>query len=98
MKTLLKALLAALCLATLSAPVLAQFQPRAYAPDDLRELSYNDQVRVISREYEEQSGGRRIPDDQLRFYLDQVNQAPLGCDFDILRGMDPVEATESPKF
>lgn len=75
MKTLLKALLAALCLATLSAPVLAQFQPRAYAPDDLRELSYNDQVRVISREYEEQSGGRRIPDDQLRFYLDQVNRS-----------------------
>jgi dihydroxy-acid dehydratase len=33
-----------------------------------------------------------------KLYLDQVNQAPLGCDFDILRGMDPVEATEAPKF
>lgn len=33
-----------------------------------------------------------------KLYLDQVNQAPHGCDFDILRGMDPVTATESPKF
>ena len=33
-----------------------------------------------------------------RMYLEQVNQAPLGCDFDLLRGSDPVVATESPKF
>ena len=33
-----------------------------------------------------------------RMYLDNVNQAPLGCDFAILRGSDPVVATESPKF
>ena len=33
-----------------------------------------------------------------KLYLEQVNQAPLGCDFDILRGSDPVVATESPKF
>jgi Protein of unknown function (DUF3011) len=75
MKTLLRPLLAALCLFALSAPTLAQTMQRAYAPNDLRELSYNDQVRVISMEYEEQSGGRRIPDDQLRFYLDQVNRS-----------------------
>jgi hypothetical protein len=75
MKKLLKPLLAAFCLLALSMPALANFQARAYAPEDLRELSYNDQVRVISQEYMEQSGGRRIADDQLRFYLDQVNRS-----------------------
>lgn len=71
----LKSLLAALCALALSSPALAQIQSRAYAPDDLRELSYNDQARVIALEYQEQSGGRRIPDDQLRFYLDQINRS-----------------------
>jgi dihydroxy-acid dehydratase len=33
-----------------------------------------------------------------RLYLDHVLQAPEGCDFDFLRGSDPVEATEQPKF
>jgi dihydroxy-acid dehydratase len=33
-----------------------------------------------------------------RLYLEHVNQAPLGCDFDFLRGADPVSATEQPKF
>ncbi|HEU0307125.1 MAG TPA: DUF3011 domain-containing protein [Lysobacter sp.] len=75
MKKLLKPLLAVFCLLALSTPVLAHFQARAYAPEDLRTLSYNDQVRVISQEYMEQSGGRRIADDQLRFYLDQVNRS-----------------------
>ena len=69
-------LLAMLCLFAL-ASALAQ-APRAYAPENLRTLPYNDQVRVISLEYEEQSGGRRIPDDQLRFYLDQVNRSNWG--------------------
>lgn len=69
-------LLALLCLFAL-ASALAQ-APRAYAPENLRTLPYNDQVRVISLEYEEQSGGRRIPDDQLRFYLDQVNRSNWG--------------------
>lgn len=75
MKTLLKPLLAALCLFALSAPAMAQMQTRAYAPEDLRTLSYNDQVRVIRQEYLDQSGGRRIADDQLRFYIDQVNRS-----------------------
>lgn len=75
MKTLLKPLLAVLCLLALSAPAAAQYDTRAYAPEDLRTLSYNDQVRVISQEYRDQSGGRRIADDQLRFYLDQVNRS-----------------------
>jgi len=50
-------------------------QTRAYAPENLRTLSYNDQVRVISLEYSEQANGRRIPDDQLRFYIDQINRS-----------------------
>ncbi len=62
-----------------SAPTLhAQVNARAYAPENLRTLSINDQQRVISQEYAEQSGGRRIPDDQMRFYLDQVNRSSWG--------------------
>ncbi len=53
----------------------AQVQTRAYAPENLRTLSQSDQVRVISLEYSEQSRGRTIPNDQLRFYLDQVNRS-----------------------
>ena len=33
-----------------------------------------------------------------QMYLRHVNQAPLGCDFDFLRGSDPVAAGEQPKF
>ena len=33
-----------------------------------------------------------------QMYLRHVNQAPLGCDFDFLRGRDPVAAGEQPKF
>ena len=76
MKSLLKPLLTALCLVALATPALAIGPPaRAYAPDDLRTLSAPDQERVIRLEYEEQSGGHAIPDDQLRFYLDQVNRS-----------------------
>ncbi|MFC5577245.1 DUF3011 domain-containing protein [Lysobacter niabensis] len=75
MKKLLEPLLAAFCLLALSTPALAAVQARAYAPEDLRSLSYDDQARVIRQEYMEQSGGRRIADDQLRFYLDQVNRS-----------------------
>jgi dihydroxy-acid dehydratase len=31
-------------------------------------------------------------------YLNHVTQAPMGCDFDFLRGSNPVEAVEQPKF
>ncbi|KAB8315372.1 DUF3011 domain-containing protein [Tolypothrix campylonemoides VB511288] len=75
MKPMLRALLLLFALALFAAPAAAQRGQRAYAPEDLRGLSYNDQVRVISLEYEEQSRGRRIPDDQLRFYIDQVNRS-----------------------
>ncbi len=58
--------------------VQAQIQQKAYAPENLRSLSRNDQERVIGQEYSEQSRGRRIPDDQLKFYLDQVNRSNWG--------------------
>ncbi len=65
------------CLAVflaLAAPVAAQAQSaRAYAPENLRQLSVPDRVRVIEREYADQSRGRQIPDDQLEFYLAQVD-------------------------
>lgn len=33
-----------------------------------------------------------------KLYVEQVNQAPFGCDFAFLRGSDPVVASETPKF
>ena len=33
-----------------------------------------------------------------QLYLRHVNQAPLGCDFDFLRGRTPVDSSEQPKF
>ncbi|MCC7632532.1 DUF3011 domain-containing protein [Stenotrophomonas rhizophila] len=51
----------------------AQISTRAYAPENLSQLSTPDRSRVIAQEYADQSNGRRIPDDQLRFYLAQVN-------------------------
>jgi hypothetical protein len=77
MKHLLTCALLALATAVVVPAAIAQVSPgtRAYAPENLRTLPYNDQVRVISLEYSEQSRGRRIPDDQLRFYIDQVNRS-----------------------
>ncbi len=45
---------------------------RAYAPENIGSLPVSDQIRVIEREYRDQSGGRDLPDDQLDFYLDQI--------------------------
>lgn len=50
----------------------AQSPDKAYAPENLSQLHWQDQRRVIEREYADQSGGRRIPDDQLEFYLEQI--------------------------
>lgn len=62
-----------LALFAFAAPVGAQkATTRAYAPENLEPLSQRDRIRVISNEYADQSGGREIPDDQLDFYLDQV--------------------------
>ncbi len=49
-----------------------QIQAKAYAPERVWELPVQDQRRVIALEYSDQSGGRTIPDEQMRFYLDQV--------------------------
>ena len=62
-------------LSALPLPAHAQAGARAYAPEDLWTLNTQDQTRVISLEYREQSNGRNIPSDQLRFYLDQVRQS-----------------------
>ena len=75
MLRMLSVLIVALGLLLATPTLEAQTQQRAYAPEDLRSLSRDDQVRVISLEYSEQARGRRIADDQLRFYLDQVNRS-----------------------
>jgi hypothetical protein len=72
---LLQTMFLAGCFGTLAVaaagPAAAQ-QSRAYAPENLGTLSVGDRTRVIRQEYAEQARGRQIPDDQLRFYLDQV--------------------------
>ncbi|MDN5781345.1 MAG: DUF3011 domain-containing protein [Luteimonas sp.] len=79
MNRLLQAALLGLAFAAL-APATGAAPPtaRAYAPENLRSLSSTDQTRVIAKEYSEQSNGRGIPDDQLRFYLDQVSRSNWG--------------------
>lgn len=75
--TLIRSLVLVGCMAGLvvTTPTAAAQQARAYAPENLRALSVNDRTRVIRQEYAEQARGRQIPDDQLRFYLDQVQQS-----------------------
>jgi hypothetical protein len=72
--SLIRSLVLVGCIAGLtvtSVPASAQ-QARAYAPENLNTLSAADRDRVIRQEYAQQARGRQIPDDQLRFYLDQV--------------------------
>jgi hypothetical protein len=57
----------------LAFPVAAQPGAKAYAPEDLGRLNVQDRIRVLEKEYAEQSNGRRLPDDQLEFYLDQID-------------------------
>lgn len=74
-KMLLVMLLSA-CVLGFNAPtVSAQAVTKAYAPEDLRELAVPDRIRVLEKEYAEQSRGRRMPDDQLEFYLDQIDES-----------------------
>jgi hypothetical protein len=70
--SLLLALAFAAALPMAAPPAHAQANQRAYAPEDLWTLTTSEQERVISLEYREQSNGRVIPNDQMRFYLDQV--------------------------
>lgn len=53
----------------------AQANERVYAPENIGQLKVSDQIRVIEKEYREQSRGRDIPDDQLDFYLDQIKHS-----------------------
>ncbi len=55
--------------------VLAQPGAKSYAPEDLRQLSNTDRVRVLNNEYSDLSGGQRLQEDQLEFYLDQIQQS-----------------------
>ncbi|MCX7033467.1 MAG: hypothetical protein NT046_05780, partial [Arenimonas sp.] len=66
---------AALAIGMVTAVPVAQAQSdsRSYAPEDLRQLSTRDRIRVLETEYEEQSNGRRLPSDQRDFYLAQIN-------------------------
>ena len=76
--TLLRALFLAGCFSTFAlaaVPPASAQQSRAYAPENLKSLSVSDRTRVIRQEYSEQARGRQIPDDQLRFYLDQVQRS-----------------------
>lgn len=66
--------LAGLCLAV-PAHSQPQMQDRAYAPENIGSLPVSDQIRVIEKEFYEQSRGRQIPDDQLDFYLDQIKHS-----------------------
>jgi hypothetical protein len=75
LKTLLGILLSFGLWLALPAPVAAQVGTKAYAPEDIWTLPVPDRIRVIEREYAEQSSGRRIPDDQLEFYLDQIQRS-----------------------
>ena len=51
----------------------AQVSTRSYAPEDLRQLSVPDRIRVLEVEYREISNGRQLPRDQRDFYLAQIN-------------------------
>ena len=69
-RTLVACLL--LCVA-LAAPSPSVAKKVIYPSRDLQQMSVVDRVRTIEQAYWDQSGGRQIPDDQLEFYLDQVN-------------------------
>lgn len=70
-------LLLFLAILACSGPAVAgnQYGEWVHAPDNIGSLSIRDQIRLIEREYREQSRGRQIPDDQLDFYLDQIRQS-----------------------
>ncbi|MCY3834300.1 MAG: dihydroxy-acid dehydratase, partial [Chloroflexi bacterium] len=89
------------------APESAQGGPLALVRDgDEIELNVAErrlQLRVSDAELAERRAGWSPPAPAFtrgygQLYLQHVNQAPLGCDFDFLRGCDPVAAVEQPKF
>jgi hypothetical protein len=62
-----------IALAALLAPLPGMARTPVYASQDLQRMSMVDRIRAIEQTYRDQTGGRQIPDDQLEFYLDQVN-------------------------
>lgn len=73
MKAVIARMFAVALLGLCALPVAAQqIQAKAYAPERVWELPVTDQRRVIALEYSDQSGGRTIPEEQMRFYLDQA--------------------------
>jgi len=72
LRHILTAALVLACLASTPATAAQRGYSDARASDDLSSLSVRDRIRVIEREYAAQSGQRQIPDEQLEFYLDQV--------------------------
>ena len=56
----------------------AQRQDSDRAPEGLGQLPISEQVRTIEDEYRQQSHGKRIPDNQLDFYLDQIGESHWG--------------------
>ncbi len=73
MKGVLTRLFAVALVGLCALPAAAQqISAKAYAPERVWELPVQDQRRVIGLEYSEQSRGRTIPEEQMRFYLDQV--------------------------
>lgn len=65
-----------LLLFALGANVSAQtVGSKAYASENLQQLSVNDRIRVLNKEYSDLSGGQRLQNDQLEFYLDQIEES-----------------------
>lgn len=65
-------------LLALSPSAWAQTGAKAYAPEDLQKLDVNGRIRVLNKEYSDLSDGQRLPNDQLEFYLDQIEEANWG--------------------
>ena len=89
------------------APEAALGGPLALVEDgDIIELNVAErrlQLRVSEDELERRRASWSAPPPAYQrgygqMYLRHVQQAPLGCDFDFLRGKDPVESAEQPKF
>lgn len=58
----------------LAAPAPGSARTPVYASQDLQRMSVVERIRAIERTYSDQTGGRQISDDQLEYYLDQVNE------------------------
>jgi len=67
-------LVAALALALSSTSMAQGANAKAYAPENLSRLAQPDQIRVLEKQYAELAGGRQLPEDQLEFYLEQIQR------------------------